>query len=320
MGNKMIGFQGKYYLRCGLIVLAMLIATVTSAQTSSKIIPLYSGSAPGSESWTQTEGSIDIENTLFDPPYSDTLVWNVVTPTVEVFEPKLGTANGTAVIVAPGGGFRVLSYKNEGLRVAQWLAERGITAFVLKYRLHRMPDDPQVMRKTVEAMMSPTPNSNNREDASSPSLPRMELGEVELAGISDGQQAIKFVRSHAEEFGIDPNRIGIIGFSAGGSVSGGATVRAELKDRPNFVAVVYSFVLGELPADLPPAFFAGAADDPLAARMPDLFSRWLATGASAEIHIYAEGKHGFGTAKQNLPVDNWLDSFYAWMNQQGFIQ
>ena len=138
-------------------------------------------------------------------------------------------------------------------------------------------------------------------------------------GISDGQEAIKLVRRLASEFGIDAHRIGIIGFSAGGAVSGGAAVRAAPADRPDFVAMIYSNVAGEIPKGSPPAFLAAAADDPLSAGMPDLFTRWRASGAVAEMHIYAKGQHGFGTAKQGLPVDHWIDQFFAWMTQQGFV-
>lgn len=301
-------------------LVANCVVTGAFSQTPPEVIPLYKGVAPGSENWTQKEGAIDLVNTTLNRPYEDILVWNVVKPTLTVFKPKPEIANGAAIIVAPGGGFRVLSYKNEGLDIAQWLIERGFTVFVLKYRLHRMPDDPAEIRKAVEGMMAAAANSGTEERPTRPTLPRMEMGEVELAGISDGQEAIKLVRNRAKEFNIDPERIGIIGFSAGGAVSGGATVRAEPKDRPNFVGIIYSFTPGDLPAGLPPAFFAAAADDSLAGRMPELFSNWLASGAEAEIHIYAEGHHGFGAAKQGLPVDNWLDSFYAWMDQQGFIQ
>ena len=140
------------------------------------------------------------------------------------------------MIVAPGGGFRVLSYKNEGLRVAKWLADHGVTAFVLKYRLNRMPDDPVEMRKNMDEMLAAAsarpPGIPQGENAPAIPRPSMEAGSVALMGISDGQQAIKLVRSRAKEFGIDPQRIGIIGFSAGGAVSGGATVRAEPADRP----------------------------------------------------------------------------------------
>jgi acetyl esterase/lipase len=306
-----------------LMTIFLWIATPAMSQTPSQVIPVWDGVAPGSENWTQKEGLLDLNDPRFNPPNPDTLVWNVTRPTLAVFKPAPGKANNAAVIIAPGGGFRVLSYKNEGLRVAQWFADRGVTAFVLKYRLNRMPDDPAAVRKGLDQMMAAASArpAGNPLGASVPSvpMPSMGFGSVELAAISDGQQAVKLVRGRAKEFGIDPQRIGIIGFSAGGAVSGGAAVRAEPADRPSFVGVIYANVPGAIPAQAPPAFFAAAADDPLSSAMPDLFTRWRASGASAEIHIYAKGQHGFGTAKQGLPVDHWLDSFYAWLGQQGFV-
>jgi acetyl esterase/lipase len=301
----------------------LLIAASTLAQAPPQVIPVWNGPAPGPGDTSQKEGSMDLNDTRFTPPNPDTLVWNVTQPTLAVFKPAPGKANGAAVIVAPGGGFRVLSYKNEGLRVAQWLADHGVTAFVLKYRLHRMPDDPSEVRKGLDQMLAAaTPPIGKPADgaaAPAPPMPRLEFGPVELSAIADGQQAIKLVRSRAKEFGIDPQRIGIIGFSAGGAVSGGASVRAEPADRPNFVGIIYGGVPGAIPPNVPPAFLAAAADDPLSQGMPDLFARWRASGASAEMHIYAKGQHGFGTAKQGLPVDHWLDAFYAWLEQQGFV-
>jgi dienelactone hydrolase len=210
-----------------------------------------------------------------------------------------------------------------------------VTAFVLKYRLNRMPDDPADIRKDLDRMMAAVaarpagipPGGAQPKGAPpggapppvAPPGPLMQFGPVELDAIADGQQAVKLVRSRAKQFGIDPHRIGIIGFSAGGAVSGGAAVRAEPADRPNFVGVIYSNVPGVIPPNAPPAFFAAAADDPLSNAMPDLFTRWRASGAVAEIHIYAKGQHGFGTARQGLPVDHWLDAFHAWLAQQGFV-
>src|ERR1700748_3172591 len=107
----------------------------------------------------------------------------------------------------------------------------------------------------------------------------MARARVEQLGISDGGQAVKLVRARAKEFGIDPQRIGIIGFSAGGAVSGGASVRAEPADRPHFVGIIYGGVPGAIPANAPPAFLAAAADDPLSQGLPDLFGRWRASGA-----------------------------------------
>jgi acetyl esterase/lipase len=300
----------------------LLLAATALAQAPSQVIPVWNGPAPGSGDTSQREGSLDLTDSRFTPPNPDTLVWNVTQPTLAVFRPAVGKANGTAIIIAPGGGFRVLSYKNEGLRVAQWLADHGVTAFVLKYRLHRMPDDPAEVRKGLDQMLAaathPAGKAPDGSAAPAPPMPRLEFGPLELSAIADGEQAIKLVRSRAKEFGIDPQRVGIIGFSAGGAVAGGAAVRAEPADRPNFVGIIYGGVPGAIPAQAPPAFLAAAADDPLSNGMPDLFARWRASGASAEMHIYAKGQHGFGTAKQGLPVDHWLDVFHAWLEQQGF--
>jgi acetyl esterase/lipase len=170
----------------------------------------------------------------------------------------------------------------------------------------------------LAAATRPAPKTSDGAVAPAPPMPRLEFGPVELSAIADGQEAIKLVRSRAKEFGVDPQRIGIIGFSAGGAVAGGAAVRAQPADMPNFVGIIYGGVPGAIPAQAPPAFLAAAADDPLANGMPDLFARWRASGASAEMHIYAKGQHGFGTAKQGLPVDHWLDTFFDWLGQQGF--
>jgi acetyl esterase/lipase len=299
---------------------AGVLVAGTWITASAQVIPLYDGVAPGSEGWTQKEGSFDLTDTRFNPPNPDTLIWNVTKPTLTVFKPAAGKSNGTAIVVAPGGGFRVLSYVNEGTRVAKWLKERGITVFILKYRLNRMPDDPAEVQKDLDRMLAATqPRPGASGSAPPPPMPRMEFGPVEKLALSDGVQAVKMVRMHAKEFGIDPQRVGIIGFSAGGAVSGGSTVSAAPADRANFVGVIYAGVPGNLPPKLPPAFFAAAADDPLSASMPELFTRWRATGAAAELHIYAEGRHGFGTVKQGLPVDGWLDAFFAWLGQQGFV-
>ncbi len=298
------------------VAVALALAGAACAQEARQVIPLYSGVAPGSEGWVQKEGSFDLEDKRFTPANPDTLVWNVSRPTLTVFRPARGKANGAAVVVAPGGGFRVLSWKNEGLRVAQYLADRGVTVFILKYRLNRMPDSAAEIVSGMDKMAAAAPTMGPGAPAGPPAI---ALGPVEQLAIGDGMEAVKLVRARAAEFGVDPNRIGIMGFSAGGAVSGETAVKAAPADRPNFVGIIYSFVPDPIPAGAPPAFMAAAADDTLSLGMPELFVRWLRSGSSAEIHIYAKGQHGFATAKQGLPVDHWLDAFYAWLGQQGFV-
>lgn len=281
--------------------------------------------APKAERDKQVEVSVETKDRHGSP---DTVFFNVTRPTLEVVRPTVAS-NGAAIVVVPGGGFRVLSYANEGVRVAEWAAAHGFTAFILKYRLNPMPNDPKVLQGLVSgggprpgapggppapAGAAPPPGGEGR------ALPPMTIGAFEQDAISDGVQALKTVRARASEYGIDPARVGIIGFSAGGVVSGSTAIAANPAERPNFVGIVYSRVTGDVPKGAPPAFFAAAADDGLADSMPADFGRWLKAGSQAEIHIYSKGQHGFGTVKQNLPVDGWLDAFYAWMVQQGFTR
>jgi acetyl esterase/lipase len=291
-------------------------SALTAEPAKNQVISLYEGTAPGSEGATQKEGMMDVNDPRFGPGSGDVLIWNVTHPTLTVFPPAAGKGNGTAIIVAPGGGFRVLSWKNEGLNVATWLSEHGYTVFVLKYRLHRMPDAAADVRKDMDRMMSGPPPGSSGGPGPGPGMPGMQIGPEEQAGISDGQRAIALVRSRAKEFGISPDHVGIVGFSAGGVVSGSAGISDT--NRANFVGIIYSNVAGKIPANAATAFMAAAADDPLSASMPDLFQRWRVAGAEAELHIYAKGHHGFATRKQGLPVDHWLDAFEAWMQQQGF--
>lgn len=298
----------------GSLALVMALAGPAGAQ----VIPVWNGTAPGTEGWKQKEAGIDLQDPRFTPPSPDTLVVNVTQPTLTVVRPAPGTANGTAVVIAPGGGFRVLSYQNEGVRVAQWLAAHGVTAFILKYRLHEMPADKDAILAGMAKMAATAGAAPPPTDATSGG-PNLPMGPVETGAIADGEQAIRLVRSRAKEFGIDPAKIGIIGFSAGGVVSGGAAVEAAPADKPNFVGIIYSFRPGTIPAGAPPAFMAAAADDPISNGMAGLYLRWRASGASAELHMFAKGQHGFGTAKQGLPVDHWLEMFYGWLAQQGFV-
>ena len=293
----------------------LAVATSVDAETpppGQEVIPLYDGPAPGSEGSTQHENSLDLHDPRFKEAHPDTLVWNVTKPTLTVFRPAQGKSNGTAVIVAPGGGFRVLSFQNEGIRVAQALASRGYTAFVLKYRLHRMPDDPKEVLAGLDAMLKAT--APGAAPAGPP--PTIVIGPEERLGISDGQRAVELVRSRAREFGVSAQRVGIIGFSAGGVVAGESAIVPS--QPPDFVGIIYSNVPEKIPSGAPPAFMAAAADDPLSSAMPDLFVRWRAAGSVAELHIFAKGHHGFGTSTQGLPVDHWMDALYAWLEQQGF--
>ena len=177
-----------------------------------------SGVAPGSERWDWRESTMPIP---WAPESGRRLSRNVVIPTITTFRPAPGRANGTAVVIAPGGAFHFLMIDHEGFDMARWLAERGVTAFVLKYRLARTPEaDAELLEFRNELQRKlhrPGPMGSEPPD-------RELMREVRLLGEEDGRQAIRFVRAHATEWGVEPEKIGIAGFSAGGGVAMGAAM------------------------------------------------------------------------------------------------
>ena len=257
-------------------------------------IPLFEGVAPGSEGWTHQEGESYTEGGL-------RVVRNVVQPSLTPFLPKEPT--GTAVVVAPGGAFHFLAWDHEGIQVARWLQARGIAAFVFKYRL--VPTDDTFPADVNAHMAEPDPMR-----WMAPLLPLIR---------ADAQQAIRLVRNRANEWGIHPQRIGIMGFSAGGAVTALATMQYDATSRPDFGAPIYGAAIpGEVPPDAPPIFIACAQDDDLLPHSLDLFNRWHAAGREPEMHIYARGGHGFGMNKTGLPSESWIERFYDWLRMLGY--
>ncbi len=290
-----------------LLFFTLCLMSGLSAISQNKIIRLYDGPAPGSESWKQKEA----ENN--DNLWKTRIVYNVTDPTLTVFQPATGTANGTAVVICPGGGFQALSIDSEGFDVARWLTAKGVTCFVLKYRL--------VASKTTDPtkeMMASRENPQQRETS---------VKAVITLAQADGLKAMAYVRRHAAEFGLDPKRIGIMGFSAGGTVTGAVAFNYTPDTRPDFVAPIYLQYewtpnKGNVPADAPPAFILAATDDQLglAPHSVKLYTDWVAAKKSAELHLYAKGGHGFGMRTQNLPSDHWIALFGDWLDTQGFLK
>ena len=273
-----------------------------SVRSQEKEIPLYNGTAPGSENWNWTEKRND-HNMMHQM-----MVYNVVIPTLTIFPGDSALASGAAVIICPGGAFHFLSIDNEGVLVAKWLAKRGVTAFVLKYRTaHINTDDPL---GDMMAGLSAGPRKDSYEAEMKATIPLC---------IADGKAAITYVRKHASEFGIAPDRIGIVGFSAGGTVAASSAYNYSKDNKPDFVAPVYAYMPASLQSDIladaPPMFLAAASDDQLglAANSVDLYSKWLASKHSVEMHLYAKGGHGFGMSVQHLPVDTWIERFGDWL-------
>ena len=272
--------------------------TAMAAPAEPDAIPLGTGGVEGSdaaESWFNQWG--------------DTFVRNVTTATLTPVLPEPGTGNGAAVIVAPGGGFMFLSMSNEGWEVAQALADQGVAAFVLKYRVRPTPADLGEFEQSVNAMFS---------GAARPPRP----GGFSLDNqIEDATAAFALVRSRAEEWGVDPDRIGMVGFSAGAGTTMATTLSAP-ETRPAFIAPIYGAMNAvEVPETAPPMFVVLAADDPLFANSGfGLVESWRAAGLPVEFHLYQNGGHGFGLGNPGKTSLGWFDGFMRWLDLNGFLQ
>lgn len=233
---------------------------------------------------------------------------NVVDPALVPVLPDAAKATGAAVIVAPGGGFRFLSWENEGVRVARYLADHGIAAFILKYRTVPVPRDPPGFMRALGQMMSSIP-ANRPLDATPEAL-------------ADAQAAVRLLRSRAGEFGIDPARIGFIGFSAGAITALSVGIAPEKDARPDFIAPIYGGMEARpIPADAPPMFLAMALDDPLfgIGKPLGLIQSWRDAKRPIEVHLYERGGHGFGLANRSAGSALWADEFIAWMKDRKLL-
>lgn len=284
--------SGKFFLAAILICLACCTCFVFAQQ---KPLLLWPNGAPGSEGKTAPE-SVRINE------YGEHIVTNVNFPSITPYLPEKANATGASVIVIPGGGHRELWMDHEGYRVAAWLKDHGVAAFVLKYRLAYAPNSTYT---------------------------------VEGTELSDVQRAIRLVKSHASEWGIDPDRVGIIGFSAGGELAALAATHYDMgnanaidlvdrqNSKPAFEGLFYPVVPQDMPLskDTPPVFLACGEDDQIAEGVPQLYLALKHAGVSAELHIYAKTGHGFGLRPTNPPpLSEWPQLFFDWMKTEGFLK
>jgi acetyl esterase/lipase len=244
--------------------------------------------------------------------YGSRFARNVTTATLTPFLPDPAKASGTAVIVAPGGGFLTLSMENEGWDVARALAARGVAAFVLKYRLRPTPSDMPGFERSMHEMFSgaaraPRPDPQSGENAIAPQ-------------IADADAAFEMVRQHAAEWHVDPSRIGMVGFSAGAMLTMGTTLAGHAK--PAFIGIIYGPLSAvKVPADAPPMFVALASDDPFFAHGGlGLIDSWMAAKRPVEFHLYEQGGHGFGMYRKETTSTGWFDAFTSWMTMHGWIK
>ncbi|WP_294279842.1 alpha/beta hydrolase [uncultured Chryseobacterium sp.] len=283
------------------LIITGLFLMAAGSIDAQKTIPLYQGKAPGTESWTQKEAQ------QFSDLFKTEVVYNVAQPSMLVFEADQAKANGTVIVIAPGGGFQSLSINREGVDLAKKLAAKGITAIVLKYRLlETKSNDP------AREMMDNLKSRTSFDERTAP---------IKMMAGEDIRTAIAYLRSHAKEMNIKPDRLGVIGFSAGSTVILESVLHSkDASTIPNFAASIYGgpsedLLKAEIPKSPLPLFICAASDDQLklAPKSVLLYNKWTEAGQPAELHIYEKGGHGFGMGKQNLPVDRWSDVYMDWL-------
>jgi acetyl esterase/lipase len=277
-------------------ILVMLFF-VGSAVAQNLAVLLWPNGAPGSEGKTADESVRVNEN-------GEHIVSSIHYPSITPYLPSKDKATGAAVIIAPGGGHRELWMDHEGYKVAMWLSEHGVAAFVLKYRLAREKGSTYT---------------------------------VEGTAFADIQRAVRLVRSRASEWGVDPERIGVMGFSAGGELAAMASTRYDAgitgaadpiereSSKPAFQALLYPAIPHDmsLSKQTPPAFLVcGEEDRPdIAQGLPQLYLSLKQAGVSTELHVLARTGHGFGVRPSNRPpVSDWPQLFLEWLDVQGMLK
>jgi len=277
----------------------LLLASSTIAPAADpQVILLWPDGAPGSE------GKTAEETVRIAAPGGDHVVAGVHHPSITAYLPPEGTATGAAVVIAPGGGHSELWVDHEGYNVAKWLSERGVAGFVLKYRLARE---------------------------------KGSTYKIEGESLADTQRAIRLVRSRAADWGVEPDRIGVMGFSAGGELAALAATRFDngtegapdaidrVSSKPSFQALIYPAIPRDMQfsKETPPAFLACGENDRqnISQGLPELYLALKRAGASAELHVYTSVGHGFGLrATTRGPVAQWPERFRDWLEARGYLK
>jgi acetyl esterase/lipase len=280
------------------VITALLLAPCALADKNGDVLPLWPHGAPGSEAMG------DRKEVVTQPakPGDSLKVSNIHNPSLILYFPPKEKATGAAMIVAPGGGHRFLSIDTEGTNVAEWLNSIGVAAFVLKYRLAKEPDSPY---------------------------------KVEEHPYADVQRAIRLVRARSAEWNINPSKIGVMGFSAGGEVAVMASTRYDMgrqdssdpierqSSKPDYQILIYPGIRAEnvhVTKDTPPTFMLCADNDKgPALAIPALYLALKQEGVPAELHIYNSGGHGFGYRPGATPVikSTWVLRLQDWMSDVG---
>lgn len=302
-------------------------APAASASTDGEpaLLPLWQGEAMAEADWPGGHAGDGTGQLSADGQR----LGNIGQPTLAMYRPAPGRATGAAMVVAPGGGFRFLAIQNEGVQIARWLAERGVTAGLLRYRTFHEPagETPEQARDKVFAAL--------------------RAGWAGRAAAADGLQALRLLRRHAAAWGVNPQRVGAIGFSAGAHVAGMAGLATEPAARADFAALIYGSPLGHgalppaflpeppgtptepwlrppgrpAPGALPPMFLAMAQDDRLVSSgVRGFYDQLFAAGYRPELHLFRSGGHGFGLAPRGHSSDSWAASLHGWLADLGLLR
>lgn len=292
---------------CLLAAFAFSILPALHAQDKPLVLEVWPGKAPGET------GAIGAEKFLDQKPGEKPVkrLTNVTRPTISVYRPTKVKDTGAAVVIAPGGGYNILAWDLEGEEVAEWLNSIGVTGIVLKYRVPRRPDDPK--------------------------------DGAPIGALQDAQRALSLVRSKADDWKIDPHRIGMLGFSAGGHLTAALATNNEkrvyepidgidkVSCRPDFAVLIYPGGVLEkgkdtlrsdirVTKDTPPMFFAHASNDPVSVENSvALYLALKQAKVPAEMHLYASGGHGFGLRKSDQPCSTWPQTCADWMRGRGVL-
>ena len=299
------------HIRIAALALACALAAPVMAQND-KMTPIAAPAQPNAI--TLNTGTLPGATApeAWHSQYNSVFARNVVVATLTPFLPEAGKGSGAAVIVAPGGGFRTLSMENEGWQVAQALARKGVAAFVLKYRLNQTPADMAGFERSMAELFSP--GAKRPETPPDPAV-------AYAPQIADARAAFALVRSRAKEWHIDPDRVGMIGFSAGAMLTMSTTLYGE-DAKPAFIGNIYGPLWAvKVPADAPPLFVALAADDPFFGNAGyGLIDSWRSAKRPVEFHLFEQGGHGFGMYPKTTTSTGWFDSYVRWLDMHGLLK
>ena len=295
-------------------IVAVALMALSLGAMAQQEIKLYDGVAPGSENEENKERALRDANGQIQT------IYGVVEPSITVYLPDADKARGTAVILCSGGGLAAHSWGDNVINMAEWLNKRGIAAIGLKYRTRNTDGPRPKMDPTKMLDVTITDFEKLQKSNANPDLTGAGNASIDNA-INDALRAMEIVRQHAAEWKIDTARIGYLGFSAGGGVALGATIRADNRHRPAFVATIFgpSLIDVDVPANAPKLFIASRSDHHnVAAGLLSLYLDWKKTGANAELHLYDDGYGPFGTADTGNTSGTWRESFFRWMGFNKF--